>query len=316
MNSVLRLSVVIPVLNEVENLRALVEEVQDALDGMSYELILVDDGSQDGSFELMEELAGDDQQIKLIRFRRNFGQTAAMSAGFDVATGEVIVPMDADLQNDPRDIPRLLEKIESGFDVVSGWRRDRKDTFLSRRLPSILANLLISRMTGVHLRDYGCTLKAYRRDVLQGVNLYGELHRFVPALASLVGATVTELPVNHRARRFGTSKYGIGRTSRVILDLILVKFLLSYGTRPMQLFGKWGLRTFGLSLGFGFMTLYMKFFSDLSINRNPLFMLTVFLLYIGVLLLVLGLLAEIVTRTYYESQGKTTYTVRETRNLH
>ncbi len=316
MNSVLRLSVVIPVLNEVENLRALVEEVQDALDGMSYELILVDDGSQDGSFELMEELAGDDQQIKLIRFRRNFGQTAAMSAGFDVATGEVIVPMDADLQNDPRDIPRLLEKIESGFDVVSGWRRDRKDTFLSRRLPSILANLLISRMTGVHLRDYGCTLKAYRRDVLQGVNLYGELHRFVPALASMVGATVTELPVNHRARRFGTSKYGIGRTSRVILDLILVKFLLSYGTRPMQLFGKWGLRTFGLSLGFGFMTLYMKFFSDLSINRNPLFMLTVFLLYIGVLLLVLGLLAEIVTRTYYESQGKTTYTVRETRNLH
>jgi glycosyltransferase involved in cell wall biosynthesis len=311
------LSIVIPIYNEADNIRALHEEVTAALvdTGLAFELILVDDGSRDASFGLMADLAEKDGRVKAIRLRRNFGQTAAMAAGFDAAKGEVIVPMDGDLQNDPRDIPRLLEKIHEGFDVVSGWRKDRQDTFVSRRLPSILANAVISRMTHVHLHDYGCTLKAYRREVLDQVNLYGELHRFVPALASQVGAHVAELAVNHRARRAGTSKYGIDRTLRVILDLITVKFLLKYATRPMQLFGKWAVGTFALAGLSGLTTLYMKLFEGLSMNRNPLTILSAFLLFAGVQFIVLGLLGELVTRTYHEVQDKPIYTIRETRNL-
>jgi len=311
------LSIVVSIYNEAENLPALHDEVVRALASttLEYELILVDDGSRDGSFDLMAQLAAADGRVRAIRLRRNFGQTAAMAAGFDAARGEVIVPMDGDLQNDPADIPRLLEKIREGYDVVSGWRRNRQDTFVSRRLPSVLANGLISRMTGVHLHDYGCTLKAYRREVLSEVNLYGELHRFVPALASQVGAPVTELPVHHRPRRAGTSKYGIDRTLRVVLDLLTVKFLLKYATRPLQLFGKWAVGTFLLAGLSGATTLYMKFFEGLQMNRNPLTTLTAFLLFTGVQFIVLGLLGELITRTYHEVQNKPIYTIRETRNL-
>jgi glycosyltransferase involved in cell wall biosynthesis len=311
------LTIVVPIFNEADNVDALCLEVAAALKetGLDYELILVDDGSLDGSFALMAERALKDERIKVIRLRRNFGQTAAMAAGFDAAKGEVIIPMDGDLQNDPADIPRLLAKIREGYDVVSGWRQKRQDTFLSRRLPSILANGLISRMTGVPLHDYGCTLKAYRREVLSQVNLYGELHRFVPALASQVGAHVTEITVNHRPRRAGISKYGINRTLRVILDLITVKFLMRYATKPLQLFGKWGVWTFGLSAITGLTTLYLKFFEGFNLNRNPLTILTAFLLFTGVQFIVLGLLGELVTRTYHEVQDKPIYTVRETRNL-
>ncbi len=311
----MRLSVIIPVYNEEESLPALYAEVVAGLGVLDWELILVDDGSRDGSWPLMAGLAADDGRVRAIRLRRNFGQTAAMAAGFDAARGDVVVPLDADLQNDPADIPRLLAKLAEGYDVVSGWRKERKDKLLLRRLPSLIANGLISRMTGVHLHDYGCTLKAYRRDVLQQVNLYGELHRFVPALASMVGARVTELPVHHRPRLAGVSKYGIDRTLRVILDLITVKFLLKYATRPMQLFGKWGAAAFAGGAICGATTLYMKLFEGLAMNRNPLLILTAFLLFSGVNFLALGLLGELVTRTYHEVQNKPIYNIRESRNL-
>lgn len=311
------ISIVIPVYNEVENIVACCDDVRSAMEstGISYELILVDDGSQDGSFELMAQQAKADSNLKVIRFRRNFGQTAAMAAGFDHATGDVVLPMDGDLQNDPRDIPILLEKIREGYDVVSGWRKNRQDKALSRRLPSVLANRLISWMTGVRLHDYGCTLKAYRREVLQGINLYGELHRFVPALAHQYGARVAEIEVNHRQRQAGQSKYGIDRTLRVILDLVTVKFLLQYSTRPLQLFGKWGVLSMVLGIGGGLATLYMKFADGLSMNRNPLLILTAFLLFGGVQFIALGLLGELVTRTYYEAQSKPVYSTREKINL-
>jgi glycosyltransferase involved in cell wall biosynthesis len=223
--------------------------------------------------------------------------------------------MDGDLQNDPADIPLLMEKIREGYDVVSGWRRKRRDSFTNRRLPSIIANYLISRMTGVHLHDYGCTMKAYRREVLDGINLYGEMHRFVPALASQIGAKVTEIEVSHHPRRYGKSKYGISRTTRVILDLLTVKFLLSYSTRPIQLFGKLGISTLAIAFLSGGVTLYMKLFEHHSMNRNPLFVLTAFLIFMGVQFIVLGLLGELNARTYYEAQGKPIYVVRETVNL-
>lgn len=310
-------SIVVPIYNEEENLRILYQRVAEALDpsGYSYELILVDDGSKDGSYALLAEIAAADQRVKVIRFRRNFGQTAAMAAGFSAATGRVVIPMDGDLQNDPLDIPLLIAKLDEGYDVVSGWRKDRKDTFINRKLPSILANGLISRMTGVHLHDYGCTLKAYRREVLEGVNLYGEMHRFVPALASQVGARVTELPVRHHPRLYGTSKYGISRTMRVVLDLMTVKFLLQYSTKPIQLFGKWGIYTLFAGTLSGTATLYMKLFEHTSMNRNPLLILTAFLLFMGVQFIVLGLLGELSARTYYEAQGKPIYVIRERLNL-
>jgi len=313
----LDLSVVVPIFNEEENVSALHREVVAALDAceIEYELILVDDGSTDGSLRLLREIAAGDMRVKVISFRRNFGQTAAMAAGFDVAAGKVVVPMDGDLQNDPADIPKLLSKINEGYDVVSGWRRDRKDAFLNRTLPSILANRFISGMTGIRLHDYGCTLKAYRREVLDGINLYGEMHRFVPALVSQFGAKVTELPVGHRPRLHGTSKYGISRTMRVILDLFTVKFLLNYSTRPIQLFGRLGIYTLFASLLTGGATVYMKLFHHTSMNRNPLLLLTAFLIFMGIQFIVLGLLGELNARTYYEAQGKPIYVVKETINL-
>jgi len=311
------ISIVVPVYNEQDNVGAVYTAISSALQAMgcAYEIIMVDDGSSDGSYSVLTRLAAEDAALKVIRFRRNFGQTAAMSAGFDYANGDIIIPMDGDLQNDPADIPRLVAKIHEGYDVVSGWRRDRKDTFISRKIPSLLANALISRQTGVHLHDYGCTLKAYRREVLDGINLYGEMHRFVPALASQFGARVTELPVNHFPRLHGVSKYGISRTLRVILDLITVKFLMAYSTKPIQLFGKWGIYTILAGVGTGTMTIYMKIFEHFSMNRNPLLILTAFLLFMGVQFIVLGLLGELNARTYFESQGKPIYVVKDRINL-
>lgn len=310
-------SIVIPIYNEEENIPALHEKITQALFSscLDYEVILVDDGSSDRSFLLLHDLAMKDHRVKVIRFRRNFGQTAAMAAGFDAASGLVVIPMDGDLQNDPTDIVRLLHKIEEGYDVVSGWRKDRQDTFINRKLPSMLANGLISRLTGVHLHDYGCTLKAYRREVLEGINLYGEMHRFVPALASQVGAKVTEIPVKHHPRIYGKSKYGITRTMRVVLDLMTVKFLLHYSTKPIQLFGKWGVYTLFAGFLSGSATIYMKLFEHMSMNRNPLLILTGFLMFMGVQFIVLGLLGELNARTYYEAQGKPIYVVREKLNF-
>jgi len=310
-----KLSLVIPLYNEAANIPALCQEIRACLKDLDYEVLLVDDGSSDTSFDLLCQEAENDLRFKVIGLRRNFGQSAALAAGFDMATGTVIVTMDGDLQNDPADIPRLLSKLDEGYDVVSGWRKDRKDLLVSRRIPSLLANRLISTMTGVQLHDYGCTLKVYRREVLGELNLYGELHRFIPALASQSGARLTELPVNHRPRTAGVSKYGIDRTTRVLLDLVTVKFLLKYATRPMQLFGKWGLYCWAFAAVSGLATLSMKWFDGLSMNRNPLLILTAFLLFSGVHFLALGLLAELITRTYHETQGKAVYSVRKKVNL-
>ena len=309
------MSVIVPVYNERDSLRELYRELSATLGALtiaSYEIILVDDGSTDTSADICRELHhADPDHVRVIILRRNFGQTAAMAAGFDAATGDIVIPMDADLQNDPADIGRLIEKLDEGYDVVSGWRAQRQDRLMSRRLPSVLANRLISWMTGVHLHDYGCTLKAYRREIIEHMNLYGDLHRFLPALASWAGARVVELPVNHRPRKFGTSKYGIGRTLRVILDLVTVKFLLSYSTKPMQVFGKWGLLSLAVSFGAAGITVAEKLFMNLSVNRNGWALVSLFFALGGLQLIGMGLLGELSVRTYYESQRKTIYTVRE-----
>jgi len=307
------LSVIIPVFNEAQNLRPLYEQLKAALDGhdADYEIIAIDDGSRDDSFAILKELHQQDRKLKVIRFRRNYGQTAAFAAGFDLAQGDVVITMDADLQNDPADIPLLLDKMAEGYDVVSGWRVERKDPFLTRRLPSMIANWLISTVTGVHLHDYGCSLKAYRKEVVKGVQLYGELHRFIPALSSWMGVEVAEIPVQHHARRFGSSKYGISRTIRVILDLITVRFLLSYSTRPIQIFGGLGLLSFGVGALLGVYLSFVKLALGQDIGSRPLLLLAVLLMLVGVQLVSMGLLGELVVRTYYEAQGKPIYTVRE-----
>ncbi len=310
------LSVVVPVFNEeesVEPLCARLHEVLPAL-GRTYEIVLVDDGSRDGTWPKLVELSRRFPRLRLVRFRRNFGQTAAMSAGFDHARGEFIVTMDADLQNDPADIPKLLEHMTPEVDVVSGWRKDRKDPFINRRLPSMLANGLISRITGVRLHDYGCTLKAYRREVISHLRLYGEMHRFIPALASWVGGGVAEVVVTHHPRRFGTSKYGISRTFRVVLDLMTVKFLLRYSMGPMQMFGKVAAAFFTPAAAILVLLAVDRvfgLFSPYLVKRpfwviTPLMMLSFCMQFIS-----MGLLAEVQTRTYHESQDKPTYVVRE-----
>jgi glycosyltransferase involved in cell wall biosynthesis len=307
------LSVIIPVFNEAENIGPLYAQLKKVLEemGQSYEIIAVDDGSSDGSFSILKDLYEQDKHLKVIRFRRNFGQTAAFAAGFEHSQGEVVLTMDADLQNDPADIPALLEKVDEGYDVVSGWRVDRKDPLLSRRLPSMIANWLISQVTGVHLHDYGCSLKAYRREVIKGVQLYGELHRFIPALSSWMGVSVAEVPVRHYPRRFGKSKYGISRTVRVILDLITVRFLLSYSTRPIQIFGGLGLLSLSVGAALGAYLTFVKLVLGQDIGSRPLLQLAVLLMLAGVQLITMGLLGELVVRVYYEAQGKRIYTVRE-----
>lgn len=309
------LSIVIPVHNESPNIRPLYDELTQALGryGRSYELLIVDDGSTDDTFEQLAALQMRDPRLRVIRFRRNFGQTAAFAAGFAHARGRLVVTSDGDLQNDPADIPAMVALIDQGNDIVCGWRKDRKDTFVNRRLPSILANKLISWATGVELHDYGCSLKVFRAEVVKPLRLYGEMHRFLPAIASQIGVKIAEVVVNHRARRAGVTKYGIGRTVRVILDLATVKFLLSYSTRPLQIFGLIGLVTGGMG---GLITAYLAYvrlFAHQSIGDRPLLLLGVMLVFIGVQLVTFGLLAEVMARTYYESQDKPTYVIREVR---
>jgi glycosyltransferase involved in cell wall biosynthesis len=308
-----KLSIVIPVYNEEGNLESLYEELTKACRtvGRSYEIIFVDDGSRDGSFRILASLQKKDRRVKVLRLRKNFGQTAALSAGFDYSRGEIVVSLDADLQNDPRDIPRLLAKIEEGFDIVNGWRRKRKDRFLTRRLPSSLANWLIARMTGIKLHDFGCTLKAFRGEVIKSVRLYGELHRFIPAIASQLGVSIAEVEVNHRPRKHGKSKYSIFRFTKVILDMMTVKFLLSYSTRPLQIFGLLGLGSGLLGLIISGWLTYQRLFLGVSLANRPLLLLGILLIVTGVQFVTLGLMAEIMVRAYHESAGKTIYAVRE-----
>jgi glycosyltransferase involved in cell wall biosynthesis len=311
------ISIVIPVFNEEKSISSLYSEIKKVLDGYGkrYEVIFVDDGSWDRSFEILKELANMDEKVKTIQFRRNFGQTAALAAGFNVAMGKIIIPMDGDLQNDPRDIPKLISKIDDGWDVVSGWRRRRRDPLFKRRLPSFFANMLISWITGIRLHDYGCTLKAYRAEVLKGIKLYGEMHRFLPALVSWQGARVTEVEVQHHPRRYGDSKYGLSRIFKVILDLITVKFILSYSTKPSYLFGGIGLFLFFGGMISGGVVIFQKIFLSKSMIESPLLHLTVMLITLAVLFVLNGLLAELSIRTYHESQNKPTYLIRQTLNI-
>ncbi len=313
----LDLSVVIPCYNEEESIGRCIEETLGVLDreGLAGEILVVDDGSTDRSFDIVATWAERDPRVKALRLRRNFGQTAAMAAGIDRASGRVVVPMDADLQNDPASIPALLAKLEEGYDVVSGWRKARRDAALTRRLPSMAANWLISRISGVRLHDFGCTLKAYRRSVLEDVHLYGELHRFIPILASWTGARVTEIEVNHRPRVAGRSKYGLARTPKVLVDLITLKFLGDYSTRPAHFFGLVGLVFCLAGLLSAGVALWQKLFQGVWAHKNPLVLLAVFLFTVGVQMILIGLLAELIIRTYHESQGKPIYLVKETRNL-
>ena len=307
-----RISVVIPLYNEADNLADLHRELTASLQGLGqpYEVLLVDDGSRDGSLERLLAIEAADPRVRVLRLRRNFGQTAAFSAGFDHVRGEIVITSDGDLQNDPADIPKLVAKLDEGYDMVCGWRKERRDPF-SRRLPSWFANRIISAATGVHLHDYGCSLKAIRSEVVKGLRLYGEMHRFIPAVASWMGVTLAEVPVNHRPRTRGRSKYGLGRTVRVMLDLFTVKFLLAYGTRPAHLFGLWGLASGGL----GFLILaylaYIRLFEDTAIAGRPLLLLGALLFLTGLFMVGLGLVAEMLVRIYHESQGKPTYVVRE-----
>lgn len=310
-------SLVVPCYNEAESIDELISEALGVLDSnnLDGEIVLVDDGSTDHTWEKLSAWGAKESRLKLIRFRRNYGQTPAMVAGLDHARGDIIIPLDADLQNDPNSIPDLLTKMDEGFDVVSGWRKNRQDTFVSRKLPSVIANWIISRVSGVKLHDYGCTLKAYKKEVLDPVNLYGEMHRFIPIYASWSGAKVAEVAVNHRARKYGESKYGIMRTFKVILDLLVVKFLGTYGTNPIYFFGGLGFILFGtgvLSAGY---TLYEKYVHNVWAHRNPFLIISVFLALLGMQSLFLGLLAEIGIRTYHESQNRPIYMVRERLNV-
>jgi glycosyltransferase involved in cell wall biosynthesis len=308
------ISIVIPVFNEAENLRPLHSEIMQAMqDRFNYEVIYVDDGSTDDSATCLIEMVHKDPHTRLIRFRRNFGQTAALSAGFRYARGEIVVPLDGDGQNDPADIPMLVEKLQKGYDIVSGWRKDRQDNLVTRTLPSRMANWLIGRITGVRLHDYGCTLKAYRAESLAPIRLYGEMHRFIPALASWGGEKITEIEVNHRPRTRGRTKYGLNRMFKVILDLITIKFLSSFSTKPIYVFGGLGGICLLGSLISGLVVLYLKFLytPSLSMNRNPLLIISLILMTTGIQFVLMGLLAEILVRTYHESQDRPIYVIEK-----
>lgn len=314
----LDLSIIVPFLNEEENLAEAYERIHSVVSqlGQTYEMIFIDDGSTDTSFSILSEIAQKDSHLKIIRFSRNFGQTAAMSAGFKAAKGRIYITLDADNQNDPRDIPALLAKMQEGYGVVSGWRAKRQDTFLTRRLPSMLANGLISKVTGVKLKDYGCTLKAYDARYIDTVDLYGEMHRFIPAYAKLAGAKVAEVPVNHFARTKGKSKYGLSRIGKVFLDLLTVKFLGSFATTPIYLFGGMGLLLNAVAIFAGLFVLYQKYVHEVYAHKNPFLLLAVFFSLLGVMLIMMGLIAELLMRTYHESQGKPNYLVQEKVNFY
>jgi glycosyltransferase involved in cell wall biosynthesis len=305
-------SVVVPLLDEQDNIGPLYEQITQTLAGRySFEMIFVDDGSTDGSFAVLQKLHKADAKVRVIRFRRNFGQTAALAAGFAHARGRIIVAMDADLQNDPADIPQMIAKLDEGFDVVSGWRKRRHDNAITRLLPSKIANWLISRITGVKLHDYGCTLKAYRREVLAETKLYGEMHRFIPALASWSGAKIAEMVVNHRPRTAGAAKYGLARTWKVLLDLITVKFLGSFSTKPIYIFGSLGLLSAAGAVLFGLIVIYQKLRHGTDMSGNPLLILTAVFIIATIQFILMGLLAELLVRTYHESQNRPTYVIKE-----
>lgn len=307
------LSIVIPVYNEEENLRPLHAEIASAVDGRydGVEIIFVNDGSTDRSLAVLRELHNQDPRVKIIHFRKNFGQSAAISAGFEFSRGDVCVTLDADLQNDPADIPQVVSKILEGFDIVNGWRRNRKDRWLTRKVPSFFGNRLISFITGVKLHDYGCTLRGFRSDVVKNLKLYGEMHRYIPAIASRMGIRSTEIEVHHRERRFGHSKYGLTRTFRVILDLISIKFLLTYSHRPLQIFGTFGLVMILAGILSGLRLTYDKFFLRQAIGGRPLLFLTILLIFLGFQVITLGLIAEMLSRIYHEGLNKHVYSIRE-----
>lgn len=312
------LSLIIPLYNEEANLPLLYDSIKKTLDPLqrTWEVIFVDDGSQDGSLHVLKSLVEKDPgHVRAVIFRRNFGQTAAITAGIDHAEGDTIVLLDADMQNDPGDIPMLLAKLDEGYDLVSGWRKDRKDNRLTRIIPSIFANGLISWVTGVHLHDYGCTLKAYRRDALEGFRLYGEMHRFIPVFAHSVGARITEIPVRHHHRKFGEANYGLDRTLKVFLDLFTVKFLLNYSHKPMRLFGGMGMILITISVGLLLYLVIRRVFFLVSVLGSPFFLIGVMFLILGFQSILMGLIAELLARTYHESQAKLTYTVREMINI-
>ena len=310
------ISAVVPVFNEEDNVELLYGRLKQVLDdlGKTYEIIFVDDGSTDKTSALLHQIHKRDKKVEVVVFRKNFGQTAAISAGFDYAEGEIIVTLDADLQNDPEDIPQLINKIEEGFDVVSGWRVERKDPFLSRRLPSHISNWLTSLFTGVRLHDYGCTLKAYRREIAKDIKLYGEMHRFIPALASWVGASICEVKVRHHSREYGKSKYAFSRINRGFLDLLTVKFLLSFASRPIQIFGKFGMISIFSGFICGIILIIMKLTYGVDMTGNPFLYLSILFLLIGGQSISMGLLGEIISRTYHESQNKSIYFVKEVLN--
>ncbi len=309
------ISIVVPIYNEEENIPFLYEKIL-ASQGFPWEIIMVNDGSSDASLDRLRELAPRDRRVKVINLRRNYGQTAAMAAGFDFAKGDVIVPMDADLQNDPEDIPQLLALLAQGYDVVSGWRKERwQDKRLSRKIPSLLANILISKITGTTLHDYGCTLKAYRHTVLKDVKLYGEMHRYIPAFAAWQGARVTEIPVRYHKRRFGKTKYGMSRIFRVILDLVTVKFLIGYSTKPMHFFGKFGVWSLIVSGIAGGLAIDWKIFDNTSLISTPLPLFAALFFIVGVQLILMGLVAEMMTRNYYETSGRPIYNIKDTLNM-
>jgi len=314
----MNLSLVIPVYNEHENLPLLFDAIYKTMNtiNQSWEMILVDDGSHDQSLAVLKEYAEKDpQHARVISFRRNFGQTAAIAAGLDYAQGEIIILLDADMQNDPADIPLMLAKLDEGYDLVSGWRKDRKDNAFTRNFPSMLANGLISRVTGVHLHDYGCTLKVYRRDVLEGFRLYGEMHRFIPVFANSVGAKITEMPVRHHPRKFGKTKYGLERTAKVVLDLFTVKFLVSYASKPIYLFGGAGGLLMIVSAVIMFYLSVRRVFFSVSIANSPLLQISAMFFILGFQSILMGLIAELLVRTYHESQRKPTYRIRTIVNI-
>ena len=307
------ISVFLPVYNEEPNLPPLHAKLNEALSklGRSAEIVFVDDGSTDGSLKILREIAAKDERVRVVALKRNYGQTAAMAAGIDAARGDVLIPMDADLQNDPADIVRLLEKLDEGYDVVSGWRKNRQDKLITRKIPSMLANRLISWIGGVPLHDYGCSLKAYRRESIKDVKLYGEMHRFIPIYASWAGARVAEIPVEHHARTMGQSKYGLSRTIKVVFDLMTIKFMASYQTKPIYVFGSFGMLAFLISVLAGLYAVFLKLFHKADFVQTPLPILAIVMFAVGIQFLLMGLLAEMLVRTYHESQSKAIYAVRE-----